>query len=88
MGLFQDNVLTALATGFRIPSLAQTGRVGVGKRPRKRGDDWLISPWVWEPQDISRYAPTYTRRWRAVVHGSAGFEAVGGCQTGWSVSLD
>jgi hypothetical protein len=36
----------------RTPSLAQTGRVGVGKRPHKRGEVWLIRLWVSGLQDI------------------------------------
>ena len=38
---------------YNEPSLAQTGRVGVERRPQKRGDTWLIRLWVSGPQDIS-----------------------------------
>ena len=39
-----QNRLATVTVG--TPSLAQTGRVGVEKRPQKRGENWLIDLWA------------------------------------------
>jgi hypothetical protein len=49
----QRSQVTRNKTPLPAPSLTQTGRVGVERRPQKRGDACLIRLWVEEKQDIN-----------------------------------